>query len=98
MNESPIAFVAYGSQDSTVKGAIELGVSMANAKVTALRYEPWIFNDVPGAPIVSPILQRIDESRFIVADITYLNRNVVFEIGFAIGRKRRVFLIRHAQR
>ncbi len=58
-------------------------------------YDPWQFNDVPGTPLVSPILERIDESPFIVADITYLNLNVIYEIGFAIGRSKRVFLIRH---
>ena len=44
-------------------------------------YEPWIFNDIAGNQLASPILQKIDESPFVVADITYLNLNVVYEIG-----------------
>ena len=50
---------------------------------------------VPGNPLVSPILERIDESPFVIADITYLNLNVVYEIGFTIGRCKRAFLVRH---
>jgi hypothetical protein len=41
-------------------------------------------------------LERIDESLFVVADITYLNLNVVYEIGFTIGSGKRAFLVRHS--
>ena len=71
------------------------GVRRANALPLPVRYEPWQFNDVPGTPLVSPILEKIDDSPFVIAEITYLNLNVVYEIGFAIGRRKRVFLIRH---
>jgi hypothetical protein len=49
----------------------------------------------PGNPLISPIIDRIEESAFIIADITTLNLNVVYEIGFAVGRRRRAYLIRH---
>lgn len=70
-------------------------VRRTNALPLPILYEPWQFNDVPGAPLVSPILEKIDDSPFVVADITYLNLNVVYEIGFAIGRCKRAFLVRH---
>ena len=44
---------------------------------------------------VMPILDRIEESAFIVADVTTLNLNVVYEIAFAIGQRKRAYLIRH---
>lgn len=90
-----LAFVAYPSRDEVLAQIIFQGVSHANAKPLAVRYEPWVFNDIAGNPLISPILERIDESAFIVADITYLNLNVVYEIGFAVGRGKRTFLIRH---
>lgn len=62
-----------------------------------VRYEPWLFNDVPGVAVVSPILEKIADSPFLVADITTLNLNVVYEVGFAIGNGKRAFLVRHAQ-
>lgn len=95
MQEKRKAFVAYSSRDNAVSSQIEDAVSRANALATPYRFEPWTFNDVPGVPLLSPILEHIEESAFIVADITYLNLNVVYEIGFAIGRQKRVFLIRN---
>ena len=71
-------------------------VRRANALPLPVLYEPWLFNDVPGNPLVSPILESIDHSPFVIADITYLNLNVVYEIGFTIGRYKRAFLVRHS--
>ena len=45
---------------------------------------------------MTPILSKIDESDCLVADVTRLNFNVAFEIGYAIGAKRRVMLIRNS--
>jgi hypothetical protein len=89
-----LAFVAYASQEAEVKDAIEQAVHRANSLPLPVRYEPWIFNDIPGSPLASPIISRIEESDFIVADITTLNLNVIFEIGYAIGKEKRVFLVR----
>ena len=90
-----IAFVAYSSRDQSLARMISGAVSRANAKTKQIRYEPWESNDIAGTPLISPIVERIEESSFIVADVTYLNPNVVYEIGFAIGNKKRAFLIRH---
>lgn len=95
MPDHSIAFVAYSSHDAAVARLIMDAVRLANSKSSAIRYEPWEFNDIPGHPVISPILERITESQFVVADITYLNLNVVYEIGFAIGSKKRAFLIKH---
>ena len=59
------------------------------------RYEPWEFNDISGSQIISPIIENIDKSPFVVADITYLNNNITYEVGFAIGRRKKVLLLRH---
>ena len=42
------------------------------------------------------ITRDIDASDFLVADVTVLNFNVMYEVGFAIGRKKRLLLIRHS--
>ena len=96
MTETPQAFVAYSSRDSKLAELISIGVAKANRKVgKRIHYEPWEFNDIAGNPLVSPILEGIDRSEYVVADITYLNLNVVYEVGFAIGRSKRCFLVRH---
>jgi hypothetical protein len=88
-------FVAYSSRDAGLSGGIIDAVRRANALPLPVMFEPWVFNDIAGAPVISPILAKIDESPFVVADITYLNLNVVYEIGFAIGRGKRAFLVRN---
>jgi hypothetical protein len=76
---------------------IALGVSKANRKIgKQIQYIPWEFNDIAGNPLISPILDGIEASKYVVADITYLNANVIYEIGFAIGKSRRCFLLRHS--
>jgi len=91
------AFVAYPSRDARLSHTISIGVGKANARVKHLRYFPWEFNDIAGAPVISPILEGIQESLFIVADITYLNPNVVYEVGFAIGSRKRAYLVRNTE-
>jgi len=90
-----LAFVAYSGKDTNLAGIAARAVARANAQPTGIRYHPWAYNDVPGNPLASPILEGIDDSTFVVADITYLNLNVVYEVGYTIGRKKRAFLVRH---
>ena len=95
MANPPIAFVAYSSHEPAIEQLIGNAVHVANGKDNRLRYESWVYNDIPGNPLISPIIDRIHDSAFIIADITTLNLNVVYEIGFAIGRQKRAYLIRH---
>ena len=94
MADRQVVFVAYPSDVSVAETVMD-AVRRANALPLPVRYEPWSFNDVSGSPLVSPILEKIDDSPFVVAEITNLNLNVVYEIGFAIGRCKRAFLVRH---
>jgi len=55
----------------------------------------WEELDIPGRFIATEILSNIEESDFLLADISRLNFNVVYEIGFAIGRKKRVLLFKN---
>jgi hypothetical protein len=88
------AFVAYSSRDPTLADVIARAVAKANAQHHFVHYTPWVFNDIAGVPLVSPIIEGIEESAFVVADISYLNPNVVYEVGLAIGKAKRAFLIR----
>ena len=96
MTNVQTAFVAYTGRDRTLSEMIEEGVRRANAKSQRVRYEPWVFNDIAGNPLISPIVSGIENSAFVVADVTFLNPNVVYEIGFAIGSKKRAFLVRQS--
>ncbi|MHA7775828.1 P-loop ATPase, Sll1717 family [Roseibium sp. M-1] len=98
MTSKENSFVAYSSRDPENADLILEGVKRANS-VDACEYhfEPWAFNDITGKPLISPVLENIEKAPFIVADITFLNLNVVYEIGFAIGARKRVVLIRNAE-
>ena len=96
MPDTRLAFVAYPSKDREIVAVLRDALGKVAAKTNAIRYQPWEFNDVAGTPLVSPIIENIGSSSFVVADITHLNLNVVYEIGYAIGSRKRVFLVRHA--
>lgn len=56
----------------------------------------WEELDIPGKFIVSEILSEIEQSDFLAADVSRLNFNVVYEIGFAIGKRKRVVLFKNS--
>jgi hypothetical protein len=88
-------FVAYPGRDPGLAAGIMDAVRKANALPLPIRYEPWEFNDIAGGALISPVLGKIDEAPYVVADITYLNLNVLYEIGFTIGRGKRAFVVRN---
>jgi len=55
-----------------------------------LHIDTWPNLDIPGHFIADTILTEIDSCDFLLADITRLNFNVLFEIGYAIGKQKRV--------
>ena len=55
--------------------------------------ETWEQIDTPGRFIIDGVIDKIDRSEFIIADITRLNFNVTFEVGYAIGKGKRVSLV-----
>jgi hypothetical protein len=63
-----------------------------NGRSAAYEIESWEQNDIGGLPITEPIFAKILHGEFLAADITYLNENVAFEIGLAIGSKKRALL------
>ena len=48
--------------------------------------------NVGGKRLVNTILENIDRADVFACDLTYLNHNVSFELGYAIGRFKRVWI------
>jgi hypothetical protein len=71
-------------------------IGSANAKAE-LQYHLWTKNDIAGRDLVQPIQENISNSALFVADVTYLNLNVTYEVGYAIGQGKRVLLTRYRQ-
>ena len=90
------AFVAYPINPPPLSNCIRDAISRLNQTQSNVMFSTWEENDIAGRPLVAPIFSKIDESSFLVADITKLNFNVTYEIGYSIGRNQRVFLVRNA--
>jgi hypothetical protein len=89
-------FIAYPSNPSQIGNAISSAVGNLRTSNRNIDLSTWEENDIAGRFISEPILQEIDEGDVLVADVTLLNFNVVFEIGYTIGRGKRAYLIRNA--
>lgn len=85
-------FFAYPNEPLQLGQTIESAISKFNS--IEERILSWKAMDINGKFIEEKILEEISD-RIFVADITYLNFNVVFEIGYAIGAKREIILVRN---
>ncbi|HVC50515.1 MAG TPA: hypothetical protein VND87_00690 [Stellaceae bacterium] len=90
-----IGFIAYSSSPGEVGQTIEAALRNFGARQGPERYSSWRENDVAGRFIAEPILESIQAAKCLVADVTVLNFNVSYEIGYAIGAGKRVVLIRN---
>jgi hypothetical protein len=55
---------------------------------------PWENLNVGGRIVIREVLTAIDRSAAVIAEVTHLNENVLFELGYAIGKRKRVFPLR----
>lgn len=84
-------FFAYPSRPFKLTQTIQEAIKKAN-KTGGCKFTSWEENDIAGKPLTAPIFEGLEKSNVLVADITTLNFNVTFEIGYAIGIGRRIFL------
>jgi hypothetical protein len=89
------AFLAYPSSLREVRDAILATVQKAKQLQPSLNLHPWEANDIAGRCLVDPTLDAIETADFVVADVSRLNFNVVYEVGFSVGKHRRVILLRN---
>lgn len=89
-------FFAYASQPRQLTRVIKEAVEIAN-KSGGCHYTTWEENDIAGRPLTAPIFEGLDGANVLAADITTLNFNVTFEIGYAIGIGRRVFITKSSE-
>lgn len=94
MNKKNIGFYAYASSPSEIGQTIEEAVKKVDEKDN-IEIKTWKALDVVGHFISGQVLESIDLCDFLVADISVLNFNVTYEIGYAIGRRKRVLISRN---
>lgn len=87
-------FYAYASLPPAHKEIITTFVSKANKKYNPdnITLNTWEEMCINGKILIDVICNKIDESSFFCADITYYNPNVMFELGYAIAKGKRIWL------
>ena len=80
-----IAGLAYQTASSQM-------LSYASGQNVSPAFEGWEKNDISGIPLTEEILSKLSTCEFLAADVTYLNENVAFEVGYAISSKKRCLL------
>ncbi len=88
------AFVAYPSAPKQIGDSIRAGCKKLLAQKGSFVLSPWESNDIAGHCLTDPILESIKGTSLLVADVTHLNFNVIYEIGYAIGSGKRAVLVR----
>lgn len=90
---TPTGFFAYASLPHSIPATIKAAIEDIN-KTQAAKIDSWEDLGIGGKYIIREICNAIDDCDFFCADITTINANVMFELGFAIARDKRVWLIR----
>ena len=90
MTTKPTAFLAYPSQDALISETLEASAGLS--KDEPLEILPWPKLDPIGLKIDDLIRDNLDQSSFLIADITIPNFNVYYEIGYAIAQQKPIML------
>jgi hypothetical protein len=89
-----IIFFAYGDGYQDNKDAISRATRDYNKHQKNYNIKKWEDLRVSGKIICTEILEQIRNCSKFACDLTYLNHNVLFELGYAISQKRilKIFL------
>src|SRR5436305_6683571 len=88
-------FIAYPSWPERVSDAVEHAVNNLREKSGITIVQSWRETNVAGRFIAEQVLNKIADASALVADITHLNFNVAYEVGFALAKDKKVVLTRH---
>lgn len=87
----------YGQNPPEISSTIESAVEKLRTMVSSKRWITWKNLDIPGQIIFCEICKAMRYTDVIVADVTTLNFNLMFEIGFAVGLGLPVLPIRNTK-
>lgn len=88
-------FFAYPGRPPQIVTTIRTAIEDVTRFHAVTELVGWEELDIAGHFISTEVLRGIDQSQFLVADITSLNFNVTYEVGYAIGRGKRVVIVRN---
>jgi hypothetical protein len=85
-------FFAYSSEPPYCGEFIEEAIVAIN-KTEVATLSSWKDLNINGQMIIYPILKAIEKCDFFCADLTGMNDNVLFEIGFAVAKRKPLWLL-----
>lgn len=83
-------FFAYPGNPPVIGQAVDWVKSSPDS---SFHFKDWKDVDNWGKDLIQPILEEISASDTVVADITKLNPNVAFEVGYSIASGKKVLLV-----
>lgn len=86
------AFMLMPFRDTSLKEFYENHIKnflKSEMKIDLLRADDFCDNDV----IIETIYDQIENAEFIIAEITEVNKNVFYELGYAAGRQKDIIMI-----
>ena len=89
----PSLFFAYPNRPAARKESVT-GAAARIGAIDGFHCITWEQLRGPGRLVVRPILEAIRNADVLIADVTEPNDNVLFEVGFAIGVQRKLWLVR----
>jgi hypothetical protein len=87
-------FVAFPARDRTHADTIARAAKTASSP--ELEYIVWSRDDQSGTPVNRVVDGWLDDAQGFVGDLTFVNDNVTYELGYAIGAGKDIRLIRNS--
>ncbi|MEP1143990.1 MAG: hypothetical protein ABJH52_09735 [Henriciella sp.] len=87
------AFIGFPSSPNELVDNIEAGIQTFRASNSATQLFPWSELQGPSEPIIADVLEKIRSTEVSFFDISIPNANVFYEIGYAVGVGKAVYLL-----
>ncbi|MFZ3137060.1 MAG: hypothetical protein WA126_06690 [Thermodesulfovibrionales bacterium] len=87
-------FFIYPSEPAPIRSTVKLAIENLRTNYGSHKWISWEDLRVSGQIIFCEICKAVLTADIVIADISTLSFNVLFEIGFAVGMERPVLLIR----
>jgi hypothetical protein len=92
MQDNVNCFFAYSSDVASICETIEESISSVNDKKTYLHIKSWTDMSINGKYIIDTICSEIDNSDVFICELTNLNQNVLFELGYSVAKQKKIVI------
>lgn len=92
MEQNHDIFFAYESGHIENIEAIRTAISEYNSYTKQSYAVSWEDLNVNGGIINKTVLDKIEKCSFFACDLTFISHNVIFELGYAIGKRKNLLV------